>query len=270
MTSSTEVRPESGEAGEPRTRVLTGAGVERLSARSTLTPLATPELREGSWTRYGGDGVLGDSVTEQALGALADKALEAARAQGYSTGWAQGRRDAAADAVREESARVASALAEAERREHEHRAALAALARAAAGLEEAAAAVRAATLDRALDLAAELTAALLAHDVATSPAPGTDLARRVLAGLSSGAPMAGGAVTVHVSAGLVGEVSAALAAAGHPLTVVPAADLGPHDARVETDTTVLDLDLGAALDRVRAALAAPGAGADGDHGTAVA
>ena len=48
MTSSSE------------SRVLRGTAV--------LSPLATPELRQGAWTRYGASSdVLGDAVTEQVL-----------------------------------------------------------------------------------------------------------------------------------------------------------------------------------------------------------
>ncbi len=57
--------------------------------------LPTPELRDGSWTRFGNGTVLGDAVTEQVLAGLATNARRAASAQGYAVGWADGRREAA-------------------------------------------------------------------------------------------------------------------------------------------------------------------------------
>ncbi|HRD62006.1 MAG TPA: hypothetical protein PL137_13945, partial [Nocardioides sp.] len=65
---------------------------------ATLT-FETPELRSGEWTRFGPDSVLGDAVTEAALSAMVDDARSAAQAQGYSVGWAQGRREAADEAA---------------------------------------------------------------------------------------------------------------------------------------------------------------------------
>ena len=66
--------------------------VESGSAR--VSEVQPRELRSGSWTRLGSSTVLGDTVTEQTLAGLVEQAQGAARAQGYSRGWAEGRRAA--------------------------------------------------------------------------------------------------------------------------------------------------------------------------------
>lgn len=235
MTSSTDSVPRPAAAG------LT---IEALE----LLPLATPELRDGDWTRYAGGGALGDQVTEQTLGALADRALEAARARGYATGWAQGRQQAAGEA-REAARQVALDAADAEaRRRTEHEAALASLARAAQAFQDTAAEVAARLEDRCLDLAYELTEALVGHQLRTAPEPVADLARRVLTVLPDGV-----AATVRAHPARVTALRSVLAASG--VTVVDDPALALDDAVVETATTIVDLAVGSALDRVREALA---------------
>ncbi|WP_182525736.1 FliH/SctL family protein [Nocardioides dongkuii] len=211
--------------------------------------LVTPELRDGSWTRLGDRAVLGDEVTERALGRLAESTAAAARAQGYAVGWAEGRREAAARAADEaDEAAHAQQLAE-RRRQAEHADAVAALVRAAASFQDAAAAVSAAVEDEALRLARELTAALLGRELATAADPAGDVVRRALEVLPDGVPTT---VRVHPD---VRSHAAAEALAAHGVTVVADPTLGRHDAVVETATTVVDLGVDAALDRVREALA---------------
>uniref|UniRef100_UPI001E558557 hypothetical protein n=1 Tax=Nocardioides sp. Leaf374 TaxID=2876560 RepID=UPI001E558557 len=50
----------------------------RGAPAEAATVAATPELRDGSWTRLGGSSVLGDLVTEQALAGLAESNLSLA------------------------------------------------------------------------------------------------------------------------------------------------------------------------------------------------
>ncbi|HEY9562838.1 MAG TPA: hypothetical protein VIR30_03615, partial [Nocardioides sp.] len=59
-----------------------------------VTVLPAPDLRAGEWTRFGSGNARGDAVTENTLAALADSTRDAARAQGYAVGWAEGRRRA--------------------------------------------------------------------------------------------------------------------------------------------------------------------------------
>src|SRR5215218_2071206 len=121
--------------------VLAGPPVGRRTLLDTgsarVTSVQPRELRSGSWTRLGSGTVLGDAVTEQTLAGLAEQAEAAARAQGYSRGWAEGRRAAEQQAVEERAARRVEDQQAEDRRAAEHRTALAGLAAAAARLDEA-------------------------------------------------------------------------------------------------------------------------------------
>lgn len=212
------------------------------------TNISAPELRTGTWTRFGGSSVLGDTVTEDVLSSLADTTRAVAQAQGYATGWAEGRRAAAEEAAataREQAEMLARAEA---RRDDEHRAALARLDRVLTSLDAAVTTATAAVEERALTLACELTTLLVGHELRTTPDSAADAVRRA-AELSAGEP----AVLVRMSpddawSGAVEELT------GRGLRVVPDAALANGDVIVETDGGVIDGRIGAALDRVRAAL----------------
>ena len=225
--------------------------VLRGTAASGATALPTPELRGGSWTRFGAGSVLGDAVTEQALSGLAETTRHAARAQGYATGWAEGRRAAAAAAAVDAAEAETRRAADDERREAEHRARLTALTTAAHGFAEATQSIAQDLEDQALHLARELTELIVGHELATSADPAADVVRRVLAVLPHGA-----ATTVRVHPEVAAAVATTLGAEPVSEQVVVAADptLAPHDAVVETATQVVDLGIAAALTRVREAL----------------
>lgn len=235
MSSSTETRPER-------------PGVLRGDLAAGLDSLHTPELRGGAWTRLGDGAVLGDAVTERALSGLAETTASAARAQGYSVGWAQGRREAAAAAATEAAEAAVRAEQAEVRRESEHAAALDALARAAAAFQRATTAVSAEVEDQALRLARELAAVIVGHELRTATDPAADTVRRALAVLPTGVPAR---VRLHPS---VADAAAAAALATSGVTVVPDAGLAVHDAVVETADTVVDLAVDAALTRVVEAL----------------
>ncbi|GAA3531212.1 FliH/SctL family protein [Nocardioides daeguensis] len=206
-----------------------------------------PELRVGTWTRLGSDSVLGDQVTESLLDGIATQARDAARAQGYAVGWAQGRRTADQQAAVEEAKRaVIHAEAEA-RREAEHRAALDALGQAAEQvrglLDDLARSVEA----QATDLAWALTTAVVGAQVAhLGP---QDVVTRVLQVLP---PTPVGRLRLHPSAA---ASPAAQDLAERGLEVVADASLGPIDAMVEgTDGSVVDLRIDEAMSRVREVL----------------
>ena len=208
-----------------------------------LTPLRTPELRTGEWTRFGSERVLGDAVTELTLSTLAESTKAAARAQGYSVGWAEGQRRAREQAA-VEAAEAEARLVEIEQvRAAEHAAAVAALTAAAADLRTATAHACARIEEQASDLAWELTRALLGHELGTG---GVDVARRVLNVLPA-EPMV--AVRLHPDDL---PTAAELAKQGLPLVADPSLERG--DALVESLDHVLDLRLGPALERVREAL----------------
>lgn len=227
---------------------------EQVASRPTAPgagyrSVAMPELRSGVWTRFGDASVLGDEVTEQALAGLAESARRAARAQGYTVGWAEGRREAAREA-RARAAEVAEAERVAdERREAEHRARLAGLDQAAARLSAAVAGICASIETQASELAWELTRALVGHELrCAGEQAGADVVRRVLAV----APDQPAVVRLHPG-DVDAEVTATLA--GHGLGVVADATLGEGDAVVETADQAVDLRISAALERLAAELA---------------
>ena len=143
--------------------------------------ISRTELRRGEWTRFGTDAVRGDEVTERTLAGLVDQARTAAQAQGFSTGWAEGRRAAEVEAI-ETARRTAAANAEAEgRREAEHQAAIAAVQSLAEQLAAQLDAVCAHVESRALDVALDLTEELLGHELTVAADPARDAVRRALA-----------------------------------------------------------------------------------------
>jgi len=207
-----------------------------------------PDLSGGVWTRLGDVSVLGDDVTEAALGTLAERTRSAARAQGYAVGWAEGRRESLARAS--EASLVATQLASTheQRREDEHRIAVEALAVAVDALYVAAQEVCTRIGDQATQLALEVTAELVGHELAVTTEPGADVVHRVLAVLP-----VGGLLQVRLHPSVCSDVAvAALAERGALLIADP--DLSPGDAIVETDTAAIDLRISTALARLREVL----------------
>lgn len=240
MSSSSDLA--SAVVGGPADRVLRGDRAAQVG------PLSTPELRSGTWTRFGGGHGLGDPVTEAVLSDLAETTRAAARAQGYSTGWAEGRREAAAEAAAHR-AELELLHHEAEaRREAEHRQAVAGLAAAAALFQQQVAAASAEVEEHALELARELTEALVAHELASAADPVADVVRRALAVLPQGLP-----VTVRLSPAVAGD-PALQVLRDQGITVVADPTLERHDALVESTEEAVDLRVSAALARVREVL----------------
>lgn len=207
-----------------------------------------PDLRSGVWTRLGHPSVLGDDVTEQALGKLAERTRDAARAQGYAVGWAEGRQEALARA--EDAARAAErAAADRDRqRDGEHRRAVDALNAAAAELRGAIGDACERVAMQASDLAFEVTRELVGHELALEEDPGAGVVRRVLAALP-----AAHAATVRLHPATAESV-AARSLAEQGVTVRPDPALAPDDAVVEVDDAAIDLRIESALDRLRQAL----------------
>lgn len=217
------------------------------SEASRVVPLAVPELRTGTWTRFGEASVLGDAVTEQTLAGLAESTRTAARSQGYAIGWAEGRR-AAQTLAQESLARAEQDRAEAEaRREQEHRAAVTALELAAAHLHDAVAQSCATVADQATELAFELTRELVGHELRN--ASGADVVRRAL-GAAPSTPLV--RLRMHP---LDASSPAARDLVERGVEVCADRSLGRGDVLVETDDQVLDLRVSTALARVREVLA---------------
>lgn len=223
-----------------------------MTSSSSFAPLATPELRSGDLTRFGDASALGDAVTEHVLGNLVAEARQAARAQGYAVGWAEGRRAAAAQAAQETAEREAQDAERRARAEREHLELLRSVAAAAQALAGAADEARARVEDQAVDLARELTETMVGHELRSAPDTAADVAARVLAEAPVGAAYE---LRVHpaTAAALTGpELSAAFTDTG--VRVVPDPTLAFADAVVEIDDRVLDLRVTAALERVREVL----------------
>ncbi len=220
------------------------AGVSAVRA----LPFAHRELRTGDWTRLGGDAVLGDAVTEHALSALAASARAAASAQGYATGWAEGRRAADEEAHAAELEAAERRRSQDERRESEHRAAVQALLDAAASFEESVTVACARVETHAVRLAAQLTEALVGHELALAKSPGLGAVRRALA-LLPGEPVA----RIRVAPAEAADPD--LAALAGAVVVVADPTLGRGDALVETDVAVVDARVSTALQRVLEVLA---------------
>ncbi|MFC5494271.1 FliH/SctL family protein [Nocardioides caricicola] len=210
--------------------------------------VARPDLRNGVWTRLGDHAVLGDEVTEAALGLLAERTRDAARAQGYSVGWAEGRREALELATTTATMVEQRHREEELRREREHQTAVAALVAAADALRSAAHDVATRIADQAVDLAFDLTETIVGHELACEADPGAAVVTRVLAVLPDDPT-----TTVRLHPSVVhSDAVAALAEHGVRLVVDPQLTL--HDAVVETETNAIDLRIDTALDRLREAL----------------
>jgi len=216
-------------------------------AQVRTVPFADRELRTGNWTRLGGSAVLGDAVTEHTLAALAAEASAAARSRGYATGWAEGRRAAAAELREATDTLEAQHRADEERRENEHRLAVAALTRAAAQLESSLADVCARVESHVTEVAMALTEELVGHELAVAETPGLDAVRRALA-LVPGEPVT--RVRVSTEDPITPEMTAVAGAA----VVIADPTLRRGDVVVETAEAVVDARISGALERVREVL----------------
>jgi flagellar assembly protein FliH len=207
-----------------------------------------PDLRSGVWTRLGHPSVLGDDVTEQALGRLAERTRTAARAQGYAVGWAEGRQEALARAEETTAAAAAQAAERERQRDEEHRRGVDALLQAAAELRRATSDVCERVAAQATELAYEVTRELLGHELSMESDPGAGVVRRVLAVLP-----AAHVATVRLHPAIV-ESAAARSLAEQGVTVRADPALAPDDAVVEAEDAAIDLRIESALDRLRQAL----------------
>ena len=187
------------------------------------------------------------ALAQTLLGTLAADARE----QGYRDGFALGRTEARAEveaAAALEAAEARSVRRTTEQRQAEqHAAALAALESAAGQVRGLLEELTARIEEQATTLAFALVDTIMAREAAT--ATPADVVRRVLQVLP-GTPTA--TVRLHPSIVSTGVVQDLLALG---LAVVGDESLAPADALVESDGSVVDLRIGAAMDRVREVLA---------------
>jgi flagellar assembly protein FliH len=225
-----------------------GVVARDLPAETLTTPVHDADLRSGDWTRLGSGGALGDAVTEAILGGIAERSHQAAQAQGYATGWAEGRRVALARAAEEAEAVRRAAEAGEARRHAENLDALAALDAAVDQLHTRLAEAVEALAEQTVAVALELTEAILGREVATATEPGGDALRRAMALVDPHV-----AVTVRMHP----EDRATLdpvALEGRAVAVVDDPTLARGDAVAETEDTLVDATVSAALERVREVL----------------
>ena len=190
------------------------------------TLLSTPDLRSGSWTRFGSPGILGDVVVERSLGELAETTRTAAHAQGYAVGWAQGVREARAQAQREGELRDAAVGHQQARRQAEHAAAISALHEAAEELRVATEAACRRIEAQAAELAWAVTREVVGHAAAaTTP---EEVVRRALDVVPDGALVS---VRLHPD---VADSTAGDTLPAH-VRILADATLGPADVVVEAD-----------------------------------
>jgi flagellar assembly protein FliH len=180
-----------------------------------------------------------------------EAARTAAHAQGYAAGWAHGQYQARVEAERvaaggrQEAAELTTRVDRA----------LVGLVAAAAGLERRMAPVAADLEDRVLAVAVELAGALLGRELAVATEPGLDALRRALLLTPANRP-----VTVRLNPADLADLCAGgspdrYEIAGRVVTLLPDAGLARGDAVADCDATTVDARLGAAMDRLRAAVA---------------
>jgi flagellar assembly protein FliH len=206
------------------------------------------DLRQGHWTRLGSRGVLGDAVTEATLASLADQARDAARAQGYAAGWAQGRRAALEGAAAAESERAARHCAELAALAAEQRTAAAAL---AAAIDSCNARVQTTCEElaaHAVRLGLAVAEAILMREVSVSADPGADALRRAMTQVPAAVP-----VTVRLHPEDRSQLDVSMLE-GREVSFVDDPSMQRGGAVVETEHGVVDATVDAALARVREVL----------------
>lgn len=215
------------------------------SVENVRTAPSAGELRTGNWTRLGDKRVLGDSVTEQMLSGIAERARAAAQAQGYSVGWSEGRR-AAQEKGRAELARIyAEATRQEERRQAEHQELLRTLRAAVDEVRSIAGQVAGQVESQATELALGLAAVILDRELAVAENPGADAVRRALRLLPDES-----LVTIHMNPDDLHRTDvSSLTDLG--ATAVADGSLAPGDVVVVADDHVVDGRVGAALARAR-------------------
>ncbi|MFC6154125.1 FliH/SctL family protein [Nocardioides yefusunii] len=213
---------------------------------STEPVRVVTDLRQGDWTRLAPGSALGDPIAERTLATVAEHARDAARAQGYAVGWAQGRREAAEAAEAGAELEARRIRREAEQREIEHREAIDALKAAAAELRAVIDGAVARVEEQAVEVAWTLTEALVGHEVRGTEAP--DVVAKVLALSPQGRLARVRLNPEHASHPALKELKE------HGVVCIGDPSLGRADALVHVEDKVLDLRLGPALDRVREVL----------------
>jgi len=206
------------------------------------------DLRDGEWTRFGSNSVLGDPATEATLHRLAERSRDAARAQGFAAGWAEGLR---ASAQRSTTASDEQARALQHRSDTllaAQRSALSALQDAVGRCAETTSALHSELTAAAVDLALQIAEAVLDRELEIATDPGADALRRALVGVPIDVP-----VTVRLHPADL-DVLDRDVVADRAVTFLADASLTRGDAVVESEDGIVDAGIAAALARVREVL----------------
>lgn len=228
--------------------VLRGLPLGAVTAADTST-----DLRGGVWTRFGGDGVRGDEATEATLRGLAAQSREAARAQGFAAGWAEGRRGSVARTEEAHEAQVLAFDQQGRRVLAAQQSAADALGRAVLAFEQVAAARTAELTAQAVDLALEIAEAVLGRELAALDDVAAEAVRRAAQVAPVDVPLT---VRLHPQdlADLDEQAVSESTLRDRSVTWVADAGVARGDALVETGTGVVDAGIGTALQRVRGVL----------------
>jgi flagellar assembly protein FliH len=219
-----------------------------LPAGAVAAADTSRDLRDGEWTRFGTSSVLGDDATEATLRRLAERSRDAARAQGFAAGWAEGLRA---------SAQRSSTMYGEQARALQHRSdtllaaqrsALSALQQAVGRCADTTSALHAELTAAAVDLGLQIAEAVLGRELEIATDPGADALRRALVGVPIDVP-----VTVRLHPADL-QVLDRDVVADRAVTFVADPSLTSGDAVVETDDGIVDAGVAAALARVREVL----------------
>ena len=220
-----------------------------LPAGAVAVADTSRDLRDGEWTRFGISSVLGDPATEDTLRRLAERSRDAARAQGFAAGWAEGLR---ASAQRSSTAYGEQTRALQHRSDTllaAQRSALSALQEAVGRCADTTSALHAELTAAAVDLALQIAEAVLGRELEIATDPGSDALRRALVGIPIDVP-----VTVRLHPADL-DVLDRDVVADRAVTFVADATITSGDALVETEDGIVDAGIAAALERVREVLA---------------
>jgi flagellar assembly protein FliH len=230
-----------------------GVVLRDLPVGTVVTADTSVDLRGGEWTRFGTSGVRGDRVTEATLRGLAEQSRAAARAQGFASGWAEGRREATAQTAGTRDDLERAFEEQSQQALVSQQFAVQTLLAAAARFEEVTRACEVELADRAVELGLQIAEAVLDRELAAVDDPAAEALRRALVAVPADV-----AVTVRLhpadlatldEAGAAGE-----ALRGRSVGYVADGTLSRGDAVVETETGVVDAGLSSALVRVREVL----------------
>jgi flagellar assembly protein FliH len=232
---------------------MTSTSSERVVVRDlpaeNISALASPvDLRTGAWTRLGSGSALGDPLTEGILGSIAERSREAARAQGYAQGWAEGRRVALARAEEQAEEVRRTAAADRERQQAEHLLAITALEAAVAKTNARLAAALDELAEHTVEVALQIAEAVVGREVATAVDPGADALRRAMSKVD---PQVTTTIRLHPADHALLDPAML---EGRDLVVVADPAIARGDAVAETEDTLVDATVAAALARVRGVL----------------